>query len=92
MTLRLVQLGLSGAAMFTSDGRVLQPAEALRHHPVLIERGRFRPMTVVNADMLECAATAFDAVPGSSAAQCKDLAEAKLKEATTSVVSSLVKA
>ena len=36
-------------------------------------------------------ATAFDAQPGSSTAQCKDLAKAKLKQAIEGVVSSLVK-
>ena len=63
MSLRLVQLGLTGAAMFAADGRVLQPSEALRHRPVLVERGRFRPMTLANVDMLECAVRAFDDDP-----------------------------
>jgi hypothetical protein len=36
-------------------------------------------------------ATAFEAVPGSSREQCQALARDKLKEATTAVVSSLVK-
>jgi hypothetical protein len=36
-------------------------------------------------------ATAFDAAPSSGADQCKALARDKLKEATTAVVSSLVK-
>jgi hypothetical protein len=36
-------------------------------------------------------ATAFDAVPSSTEAQCKATAAEKLKEATTAVVSSLVK-
>ncbi len=36
MSLRLVQLGLSGAAMFAADGTVLQPSEALRKRPVLV--------------------------------------------------------
>ena len=36
-------------------------------------------------------ATAFDAQPGSSTAQCKDLAKVKLKQAIEGVVSSLVK-
>ncbi|MBC7941866.1 MAG: hypothetical protein H7Z19_19270 [Chitinophagaceae bacterium] len=36
-------------------------------------------------------ATAFDALAGSSAAQCKTLARDKLKEATNAVVSALVK-
>lgn len=52
VTLRLVQLGLTGAAMFSADGDVLQPSEVLRKRPLLVERGRFRPVTHVNIDML----------------------------------------
>ncbi len=61
MSLRLVQLGLSGAAMFAADGSVLQASEVLRHRPVLVERGRFRPVTLVNLDLLRCATDAFEA-------------------------------
>ncbi|WP_432523228.1 TonB-dependent receptor [Kineococcus sp. SYSU DK006] len=59
MALQLVQLGLSGVAMFGPDGEVLQPSEALRKHAVLVERGSFRPPTVVNIDMLESAREKF---------------------------------
>jgi hypothetical protein len=59
MSLRLVQLGLSEAAMFAADGTVLQPSEALRKRPVLVERGSFRPVTHVNVDMLESAKEEF---------------------------------
>ena len=55
MTLRLVQLGLTGAAMFSANGQVLQPSEALRKKPLLVQRGRFRPLTHVNIDILETA-------------------------------------
>lgn len=61
MSLRLVQLGLSGAAMFASDGTVLQPSEHLRKKNVLVERGRFRPVTHVNLDMLDSSMKAFEA-------------------------------
>lgn len=61
MSLRLVQLGLTGAAMFSADGKVLQPSEHLRKRPVLVERGRFRPVTHVNIDMLQSALAAFEA-------------------------------
>lgn len=61
ISLRLVQLGLSGAAMFSADGRVLQPSEHLRKKNVLIERGRFRPVTHVNIDMLNAARKQFEA-------------------------------
>ncbi|HEY1535765.1 MAG TPA: hypothetical protein VGF76_17210, partial [Polyangiaceae bacterium] len=59
MSLKLVQLGLSGAAMFGAHGQVLQPAEVLHHKPVLVERGSFRPVTRVNMDMLSSAHDAF---------------------------------
>ncbi len=61
MALKLVQIGLSGVAMFGPDREVLQPSETLRHKAVLIERGSFRPTTVVNVDMLECALAKFEA-------------------------------
>ncbi len=63
MSLRLVQLGLTGAAMFSADGEVLQPAEVLYKKPVLIERGRFRPVTHVNLDLARSALQAFEAEP-----------------------------
>ena len=63
MALRLVQLGLSGAAMFGPEREVLQPSEVLRKRAVLVERGSFRPPTVVNIDMLECALAKFEQDP-----------------------------
>jgi hypothetical protein len=63
MSLRLVQLGLTGAAMFSADGHVLQPSEVLRKRPVLVERGSFRPVTHVNIDMVECALAKFTVEP-----------------------------
>lgn len=60
MSLRLVELGLTGAAMFAADGTVLQPSEALRKRSLVIERGRFRPVTHVNIDMLDATMRAFE--------------------------------
>jgi hypothetical protein len=61
MSLRLVQLGLSGVAAFGPDGSVLQPSELLHNAPVLVERGRFRPVTRVHLDMIRCASDRFRA-------------------------------
>jgi len=61
MSLKLVQLGLSGAAMFGPTGEVLQPSEVLRKRPVLVERGSFRPVTKVNIDMVRSAHARFAA-------------------------------
>jgi hypothetical protein len=63
MALKLVQLGLSGAAMFGPDRQVLQPSEVLRKKAILVERGSFRPPTVVNIDMLEAARAAIAGDP-----------------------------
>jgi hypothetical protein len=41
ISLRLVERGLTNAAMFTPDGEIVQPAEQLYKKPVLIERGSF---------------------------------------------------
>jgi len=63
MSLRLVQLGLSAAAMFGPSGEVLQPSEVLRKRPLLVERGSFRPVTKVNIDMIDCAHRRFASEP-----------------------------
>jgi len=63
MAVKLVQLGLSGVAMFGPDRVVLQPSEVLRKKAVLVERGSFRPPTHVNIDMLETAKTKFEQDP-----------------------------
>ncbi len=63
MAMKLVQIGLSGVAMFGPNREVLQPSEVLRKKAVLVERGSFRPTTLVNLDMLECALEKFEADP-----------------------------
>jgi hypothetical protein len=63
MSLRLVQLGLSSAAMFSAGGEVLQPSEVLYKKPILVERGSFRPVTHVNVDMLRSAHEKFSKEP-----------------------------
>src|SRR5258707_15077810 len=52
MALKLVKNGLTKAAMFGPDGHVMQPSEYLYKKNVLALRGRFRPVTHVNVDML----------------------------------------
>jgi hypothetical protein len=60
MSMKLVQMGLSGAAMFDPSGRVLQPSEVLYKKNVLVERGSFRPVCHVNIDMINSARAAFE--------------------------------
>jgi hypothetical protein len=63
MSLKLVQLGLSGAAIFGPTGEVLQPSELLRKSAILVERGSFRPVTKVNMDMVRAAHDRFASEP-----------------------------
>ncbi len=75
MSLKLVQLGLSGAAMFGPSGEVLQPSEVLRKRPILVERGSFRPVTKVNIDMIRSAHERFASEPEVESGQIVELME-----------------
>jgi hypothetical protein len=79
MSLKLVQLGLSGAAMFGPSGEVLQPSEILRKRPVLVERGSFRPVTKVNIDMIGSARKRFAAEPEVEGDQIVELMEITMR-------------
>jgi hypothetical protein len=79
MSLKLVQLGLSGAAMFGPSGEVLQPSEVLRKRPVLVERGSFRPVTKVNIDIMESARAQFAEELGPEAAPAVELMEITMR-------------
>ncbi len=79
MALKLVQLGLSGVAMFGPDQAVLQPSEALRKKAILVERGSFRPTTLVNVDMLSSAVAKFEADPAVSGKPVLPIAELTMR-------------
>lgn len=59
MSLELVLQGMTNAAMFDSNGNVIQASEALYKKPILVERGSFRPVTKATVDMLNCAERQF---------------------------------
>ncbi len=52
ISLKLVKLGLTPVAMFGPDGNNIQASEILYKKNILVLRGRFRPPTLVNVDML----------------------------------------
>ncbi len=53
LSLRLVKYGLTEATLFDPNGDALQPTDALYKKNIMVLRGRFRPVTHVNLDMLE---------------------------------------
>jgi len=79
MALKLVQLGLSGAAMFGPNREVLQPSDVLHNKAVLVERGSFRPTTHVNLDMLQCALAKFKEDPACADKQILPLMELTMR-------------
>jgi hypothetical protein len=83
MSMKLVQLGLSGAAMFDPSGKVLQPSEVLHKKNVLVERGSFRPVCHVNIDMLRSARAAFErdlaALPAEPGGEVVELMELTMR-------------
>lgn len=59
MALQLVTQGLTNAALFRANGEVVNAADAFFKKPLLVERGSFRPVTLVTNDMLDCARQMF---------------------------------
>ncbi|MCP5531789.1 MAG: TonB-dependent receptor [Akkermansiaceae bacterium] len=57
--LQLVESGLTEAAMFLPDGRVVQPAEVLYGKPVVLLRGSFDPVTNLHLAMLDQSRSCF---------------------------------
>jgi len=55
----LVQHGLTRAAMFQANGKLVQPADTLYRKAILVERSRFRPPTHLTMEMLDRAYEAF---------------------------------
>ena len=82
MALQLVRSGLTNAALFTSDGQVMQPADALYKKCILVERGSFRPVTNVTLDMLRCAQAQFVQEPNVQGEDVLTLMEMTLKNLT----------
>lgn len=74
--LQLVESGLTDATMFLPSGEVVQPAEALYRHPVLLLRGSFDPVMNVHLKMLQEARDGFvDSLSDTDRASAIELCE-----------------
>jgi hypothetical protein len=80
VSLQLVEQGLTDAAMFTATGEVVQPSEVLHKRPILVERGTFRPVTLLTLDLLERARERFLQEAGMLDEQPVVLAEMTLRD------------
>lgn len=61
----LVKMGFTNATIFGPNGMMYQPKDFLYKKNVLVMRGRFRPVTLVNEDMLKNGMKSFseDGIP-----------------------------
>lgn len=59
MALRLVQLGFTNSALFDPSGSVKEPADVFYKKHIIVNRGRFRPCTLVNIDMFKSGVEEF---------------------------------
>ncbi len=59
MSVHLVELGFTNAVIFTAEGKTLQPSDALYKKHVLVQRGRFRPLTNLHVEMFEAGKKQF---------------------------------
>lgn len=59
LSLHLVRNGMTDAVMFGPDGKNVHPSEVLYKKNILALRGRFRPVTKVNIDMIKNGYKAF---------------------------------
>lgn len=80
MALYLVQHGLSNAAMFNAQGKVVQIADSLWQKSVLIERSRFQPPTKLTVDLMENAYQAFASEDNVDANNIVTLGEMTLRD------------
>lgn len=73
--LHLVRTGLTPALLFDTTGTPLLASEAIRHTSVLVERGRFAPVTRLNLEMMRLAGEAFAADGGGATGTVRSLME-----------------
>jgi len=68
LCLHLVRIGFTPAVLFDVDGTPLLASESIRKTSVLIERGRFAPVTRLNLEMMARGRAAFEADAAGDAA------------------------
>lgn len=78
LTLYLVKHGLCDVSMFDKKGQPVHASEFLYRKSVLMLRGSFRPMTLVNEDMLKVSTSQFKAEADVEPRKAKVLTEITL--------------
>jgi len=82
MSLKLVKNGLTHATMFGPKGNVLQPSAVLYKKNIFVLRGRFKPVTHVNVDMMITGMRAFRKEPDVEIGNVMPIVELTLNDLT----------
>ena len=75
LCLHLVRIGLTPAVLFDTDGTPLLASESIRRKRVLVERGRFAPVTRLNLEMMARGRTAFEADTANATGEVREIME-----------------
>ncbi|MFM1996539.1 MAG: hypothetical protein RLZZ111_926 [Planctomycetota bacterium] len=75
LCLHLVRIGLTPAVLFDTDGTPLLASESIRRKRVLVERGRFAPVTKLNLEMMARGRTAFEADTADATGEIREIME-----------------
>jgi hypothetical protein len=75
LCLHLVRIGFTPALLFDGAGEPQLASEALRHASVLVERGRFDPVTLLNLEMMAAAREVFAGERGDAAEEIHEIME-----------------
>jgi hypothetical protein len=83
MNLHLIRSWLTRAVIFDPRGEVVVPAELFYRKPVMVMRGSFKPVTLVNADMMAAGLAQFAQVSEVDETRTVALAEVTMNSLVT---------
>lgn len=75
MNLHLIRSWLTRAVMFNPSGEVVVPGELLYRKPILVMRGSFNPVTLVNTDMMRSGLKQYSQISAVNESEVVALAE-----------------
>ena len=75
MNLHLIRSWLTRAVVFNPAGEVVVPGELLYRKPVMVMRGSFKPVTLVNVDMMSAGQKQFARIEAVDESEIVSLAE-----------------
>ncbi len=83
MNLHLIRSWLTRAVVFNPSGEVVVPGELFYRKPVMVMRGNFKPVTLVNVDMMSAGLKQFSQLAAVEEKEIVSLAEITMNSLTS---------